>query len=198
MKARKSILLLPYLLTLPLIIFANEIREDNFRNINSISLGENEERIPSKVIRSIISPEEKKTESDKKEEINWISLEKAQILTKENPKTVFIDVYTDWCGWCKVMDKMTFKDQKVIKYVNKHYYAVKLNAESMEEVVFNGVKISKAELAKALGVTSYPTIVLINEKFDMVAPAPGYRKAKEFKELLEKFKNYTLKGGNEK
>lgn len=130
------------------------------------------------------------------QKIQWVSLEEAQRLTKEEPREIFIDVYTDWCGWCKVMDKKTFTDSKVIDYVNKHYYAVKLNAESSKEITFNGQLLTEAELAHAFGVSSFPTIVLINEDFNLVAPAPGYRKAKEFKKMLTEFSDYAEKNSN--
>jgi thiol:disulfide interchange protein len=42
--------------------------------------------------------------------INWLSLEEASSLYESNPKPMFIDVYTDWCGWCKKMDASTFQD----------------------------------------------------------------------------------------
>ena len=135
---------------------------------------------------------DKEQKRDQDEGIHWVSIEEAQALTKENPRTIFVDVYTDWCGWCKVMDKRNFNDDEVIEYVNEHYYAVKLNAESRDQVTFNGTTLSEAELAHAFGVNSFPTIVLINETFDMVAPAPGYRKARDFQKMLEEFKEYSL------
>src|SRR5690606_4382796 len=75
---------------------------------------------------------DKKAKENKK--INWVSIEEAERLTKEAPRKIFVDVYTDWCGWCKRMDATTFTDEAVVDYVNEHYYAVKLNAESKENI----------------------------------------------------------------
>src|SRR4249919_2233805 len=59
-------------------------------------------------------------------EVNWMSIDDVQVAMKKQPRKVWIDVYTDWCGWCKRMDKTTFSDPNVIRYMNKHFYAVKL------------------------------------------------------------------------
>src|SRR5436190_24321530 len=73
-----------------------------------------------------------------KEAINWITIQEAEKLSKKHPRKIVIDVYTDWCGWCKKMDKSTFADKNVATYVNKNFYAVKFNAETQEDIVLNG------------------------------------------------------------
>lgn len=70
--------------------------------------------------------------------INWLSLEEADSLYKTQPKPMFIDVYTDWCGWCKRMDATTFQDPNVAAYLNNNFYPVKLNAETQRAINFNG------------------------------------------------------------
>lgn len=70
--------------------------------------------------------------------INWVSLEEADSLYAINPKPLFIDVYTDWCGWCKRMDATTFKNQQIANYLNTYFYAVKLDAETDEDITFQG------------------------------------------------------------
>ena len=119
--------------------------------------------------------------------INWINIEEAQKLGKDEPRKIFVDVYTDWCGWCKKMDRSTFADQSVVDYVNQNYYAVKLNAESSRKIVFNGHEMTEASLARSMRVSGYPTIVFIDEKFESVQPVPGYRNAEQFKKILKEF-----------
>ena len=58
------------------------------------------------------------------QEINWMSLETAVELQKNTPKKIMMDVYTNWCGPCKLLDKNTFKNKSVVDYVNDNYYAV--------------------------------------------------------------------------
>lgn len=119
-----------------------------------------------------------------KTSINWVTIEEAEQLTKENPRKIFVDVYTDWCGWCKKMDKSTFADPDVVEYVNKHFYAVKLDAESDQKINLKGMDTTGRQLAASFKVTGYPTIVFIDENFHKVTPVPGYRQAKEFKDIL--------------
>src|SRR6187455_2873333 len=70
--------------------------------------------------------------------VKWMTFEEALQKSKKEKRPVFIDVYTDWCGWCKVMDKNTFNDPQVSKLLNEKFYAVKFNAEQTEDVVFQG------------------------------------------------------------
>ena len=72
------------------------------------------------------------------QEINWLTLEEALNAQKDNPKKILMDVYTVWCGPCKLMDKKTFSNTDLINYVNDHYYAVKFNGEGDETINFYG------------------------------------------------------------
>ena len=65
---------------------------------------------------------------------------------EKEPKKIFMDVYTKWCGPCKMLDRNTFSDKKVIEFVNKNYYAVKFNAEGTEEITFEDVDEQMPEL----------------------------------------------------
>lgn len=137
------------------------------------------------------------------QEINWITLEKAVALQKQAPKKIMMDVYTSWCGPCKMLDKNTFQNADVVDYVNKHYYAVKFNAEGNESVDFKGKTFSnpgyKPELAKRRNsqhqlagyfqVSAYPTIVFMDEKGDLIAPIRGYKNPNQLELYLKMFKS---------
>lgn len=122
--------------------------------------------------------------------VNWLTFEEALEKSKTEKRKIFIDVYTDWCGWCKVMDKNTFNDPKVAEILNTKFYAVKFNAEQREDIVFQGNTFKFIEsgrngyhqLAAALlnNQLSYPTVVFLDEEFKMIQPLAGYRKAPEF------------------
>lgn len=131
-----------------------------------------------------------------KTEIKWMTWEEAIAANKKSPKKIFVDVYTDWCGWCKKMDKTTFKDPKVVEYMNKNFYNVKFNAEQRENVAYNGSQLTFRadagrrgvhELAYALldGQMSYPSYVYLNEKEERITISPGYKEKDSFIVELE-------------
>ena len=131
----------------------------------------------------------------KKEGIEWLTLEEAAAKSKIEPRKIVVDVYTDWCGWCKKMDKSTFTDPQVVAYVKKNYYAVKLNAEGKEPISINGKKYNynaqyrahEAAIALLNGQMSYPTTVYLDEKMKIISPVPGYLDVKDFKNILAYF-----------
>jgi len=131
-------------------------------------------------------PLKQEVESDIRNEgsdIQWISFEDAISQSKDDPKKIFIDVYTSWCGWCKRMDQTTFKEETVVDYLNEKYYSVKLNAETRDTIEFRDVKFKyqpqyKAnELAVSLlgGKMGYPSYVILDENFNlMTQPVQSY------------------------
>lgn len=131
------------------------------------------------------------------QEIQWISFEKAVELNKKTPKPLLVDVYTDWCGWCKKMDKETYTNKTIINYINKNFYAVKLDGEQKEDIVFNDYtfKFIKQgrngynEFAAALldGKLSYPTTVFLNDKLELLDRIPGYLDTKTMEQVTTFF-----------
>lgn len=111
--------------------------------------------------------------------VQWMSFEEAVNRSETEPKKLFIDVYTHWCGWCKKMDKTTFTEPEVVKLLNEKFYPVKLDAETRDTIhfrdkVFKYVAEYKAnELAISLlnGKMGYPSYVLLDESFSMLTPA---------------------------
>ena len=122
--------------------------------------------------------------------VQWLTIEQALEKAKTTKRPIFIDVYTTWCGWCKVMDKNTFSDPLVAKLLNEHFYPVKFDGEQKADVAFNGTTYKYVsdgsrgyhELAAALlsNQLSYPTVVFLDENFNLLLPLQGYRKAPEY------------------
>lgn len=127
--------------------------------------------------------------SENKAGIKFMSFEEMNKLQKIKPKKVVVDVYTDWCGWCKVMDQKTFTHKEISKYVNKNYYAVKLDAESSEKVLYKGEVLTSAELASRVwGVSGYPTTVYLDENLSpIVQPISGYLDTTAFNKIVHFF-----------
>jgi len=126
-------------------------------------------------------------------EVQWYSWEEAQVKMQTEPRKIFIDMYTSWCGWCKKMDASTFKDPAVVKNLNENFYAVKFNAEQKETIKYSGhdfqfVKNGRRgyhQLAHSLlnGRMSYPSFVYLNEKMERIMISPGFKKVNQI--LLE-------------
>ncbi len=128
----------------------------------------------------------------KKEKVNWITLAELKEAYAKEAKPIIIDVYTNWCGWCRVMDKETYNKESVASYINEHYYAVKFNAETKDSVEFAGKKFGynpsyKAnELAVYLleGRMGYPATILLSAATAQPAPLSGFLKPSELEPPL--------------
>lgn len=133
--------------------------------------------------------------AQEKPTIQWLTIQEAMELHRENPKKVIIDVYTDWCGWCKRMDVNTFANEDIAKYISENYYAVKLNAEMKDtivagEQVFVNEKPNEKRHPHQLAITflggkmSYPSIVYFDESFNLIQAVPGYQSPESLEPIL--------------
>ncbi|OAD45316.1 thioredoxin family protein [Polaribacter atrinae] len=130
------------------------------------------------------------------ENIKWLGFEEAIELNKANPKPILVDIYTDWCGYCKKMDLNTYSNKTIGDYINKNFYAVKLDGEGKEDIIFNDhtFKFQKEgrrgyhQLAASLmdGKLSYPTTLFLSEDVQLLDKIPGYLD----KEIMEKILVY--------
>jgi thioredoxin-related protein len=121
------------------------------------------------------------------QEIKWLSMDEALAAQKKKAKPIFMDVYTDWCGPCKMLDKNTFQDKAVADYINQNYYAVKFNAEGNSTITYKGKKYSNPqyvadrkgrnamhEFTAFLKVQAYPSMMVFDSKGEVKAPIVGY------------------------
>jgi thioredoxin-related protein len=142
--------------------------------------------------------------SSKKEKIRWLTLAELTTAYNKEARPIIIDVYTNWCGWCKVMDKETYGNDNVANYINNNYYAVKFNAESRETVEFAGkqYKYNPAYKANDLAVyllfgrMGYPTTVLLSAIDGQPAPLSGYLKPSELEAPVKFFGDGAYKNQN--
>jgi thioredoxin-related protein len=131
-------------------------------------------------------------------QIDWMTMDQALAAQKLKPKKIFMDVYTDWCGPCKLLDKKTFSNKKVIRYINQHYYAVKFNGEGTESVTYNNFTYTNPNyqperkgrnaqhfFADALKITAYPSLVFFNETGGVIQALPGYKSPQDLEIFLK-------------
>jgi len=128
--------------------------------------------------------------------VEWYSIEEADSLLKLQPRPLFIDVYTEWCGWCKHMMKTTFAHKGIAAYMNQNFINVRFDAETFDTITFQNKTYTnpgvgrkpKHDLVKFLlgGRYSFPTIVYMgrDRKF---YPIPGYKKVAELESFLVYF-----------
>lgn len=136
-------------------------------------------------------------ESKESDAVNWVSIEEAMEKNKQEPRKIFIDVYTDWCGWCKKMDANTFTHPVIMDYLNNDFYAVKFDAESKEPVTLgdktfvnkNKGNRSTHQFAMALlqGKMSYPSTAYLDEKIQLLGSVPGYMTPAKLEQILAFF-----------
>ena len=129
-----------------------------------------------------------------KEKINWLSINEVQEKLRLNPKPVLVDLYTDWCYWCKVMDKRTYQNEKVIAYINEHFYAVKLNAETKDTISWNKqlytyqpqYKVNQFALFATDRKLGFPSTIIFT-KTDTPVSIPGYLRTGDIESILKYF-----------
>lgn len=142
-------------------------------------------------------------------QIKWMTMNEALAAQAQKPKKIFMDVYTDWCGPCKMLDKNTFTNKRLARYVNKHYYAVKFDGEGTESINYKDFTYTNPNhqperkgrnaqhfFADALRINAYPSLVFFDEKGELIQALPGYKSAQELEIFLkmvasDDYKNIT-------
>ena len=136
------------------------------------------------------------------QEIRWMSMNEALEAQKKQPKKILLDAYTTWCGPCKLLDKNTFSDKKVIDFINKNFYAVKFNAEGTEEVTYQDFRYTNPNyqegrkgrntthfFADALKLRGYPSLVFFKDNGDLIQAVPGYKTPQQLEIYLKMIAN---------
>jgi thioredoxin-related protein len=121
-----------------------------------------------------------KTAPAKKTELRWTKFESAIKAAAEEDKPVMVDVYTDWCGWCKKMDKEVFNHPDVAEALNRMFAIAKVNGESRESITYKDQKTNGIGIAQGFGIRGYPSLIFLDSKGDLLTLIPGYVDAEKF------------------
>lgn len=127
--------------------------------------------------------------------MQWMTVDQMSEIKSPGSKKYLIDIYTEWCGWCKVMDKKTFSDPKVQEKLKDQYHLIKFDAERKDPVIFNGKtyewqaggrKGSNALAIELLnGRMSYPSLVYLDENLKPIKVTSGYKNPEQMIQELE-------------
>lgn len=152
---------------------------------------------------NLIAQSTSKTES----KVQWTNVEEAMDMASKQEKLLFIDCYTSWCGWCKVLDERTFSNDTIAQILNKYYYPVKFDAEGSNDITINS-KTYHAQKRNGKNTThelmsllwegqrggGYPSLVIRKGDFSPVTVEMGFRTASDLEPLLIYFaKEYNKK-----
>jgi len=132
------------------------------------------------------------------QEIKWMTFNEAVTAQKKNKKPIFIDVYTVWCGPCKLLDRKTFTDPEIAKFINENYNAVKFNGEGNEVVTLGKMtyknpgyqetrknsRNSMHEFTTFLKIQGYPSMVILDSKGKIKKSIVGFHTAEQLKAEL--------------
>ena len=124
----------------------------------------------------------------------WLPFNEGMALAAKENKHVVIDFYTTWCHWCKVMDRETFSNPEVKKYLAENFVTIRINAESTsEKVSYRGEELTPVELSRAFGVKGFPSLAYLDREGELVTIVPGFVPAKTFLPLLRYMQNECYK-----
>jgi thioredoxin-related protein len=115
-----------------------------------------------------------------KPQIQWLDWDAGIEQARATGKPILVDVYTDWCGWCKRMDRDVYARPEIREFLTTRYVTVKLDAEASDAARYQGKNYSSSTLAERFKVTSYPTTIFLRANGDHILNVPGYVPADRF------------------
>lgn len=131
---------------------------------------------------------------DAQKKIEWLTISEMEQKMAESPRKVLVKIYTENCSFCKKMDEETFNKSFVADYVNEYYYAVALDANTSEEIVYKGEtykyskngKFGRHELVVELtkGDLSYPSVVFLDDQLNILQSVSGYKEYPLFQQIM--------------
>lgn len=131
-------------------------------------------------------------ETSKADTIVWLSYNEALAKSAAKDQHIFIHFTTRTCGWCRKMERETYKDSSVVRMLNDHFAPVKIWADAHNNIDVEGYQITQSALARQeFGVASYPQFWFVNPDKMKVGPLKGYLPVSRFMQSLEYVRSYT-------
>ncbi len=131
-----------------------------------------------------------------KQSVDWNSWNEGYQKGLNSDKAILVDVYTDWCGWCKKMDKTTYSDKKVIDKIEQHFVPIKFNPEEKKTYTIDGREVNGRQLLKIISNgkhSGYPSTYFLFPDKRKIQGVSGYKGPKAFMKTLKKMVAYKDK-----
>ena len=112
--------------------------------------------------------------------LDWLALDAAVDKAKSQNKHVIVNVYTTWCGYCRMMDKQTFGNDEVAAHLRENFVLAKVNGESSSKVHWQGQEMTERQFARAVGVTGFPATYFLKPNAEMLGGVSGYIRSPDF------------------
>jgi thioredoxin-related protein len=112
--------------------------------------------------------------------LDWLAFDAAAARASKEGKHVIVDIYTTWCGWCKVMERQTYGDSEVANYITRNFVLAKVNGESSAKMHWKGQEMTEREFTRMVGVTGFPTTFFFKPDLDVVGGVPGFIRPHDF------------------
>ena len=112
--------------------------------------------------------------------LEWLAFDAAADKASRQNKHLIVDVYTTWCGWCRVMERETYGNPEVANYLTDNFVLAKVNGESPNKLHWHGEELSERQFARKVGVTGYPATYFMKPDAEMLGGVPGFIRPPDF------------------
>jgi len=125
-------------------------------------------------------------------EVKWMDFNEGYALAKKKNKIMLVDVYTEWCGWCKKMDRDAYAKPAISQVLNTDFISVKFNPEITNVTYsYEGKSYTGEQLAGVISnyqISGYPTTIFIYPKQKKSEVVVGYKNAEQMAPILAEMK----------
>lgn len=125
-------------------------------------------------------PNRSATPAPGEKRLDWLQFDAAATRASQEGKHVIVDIYTTWCGWCRVMDRETYGNPEVADYLKQNFVLVKVNGESSSKIHWKGRELTERQFTREVGVTGFPTTFFLKPDLDVLGGVPGFIRPNDF------------------
>lgn len=109
------------------------------------------------------------------EGVKWYGYEEGMKKARESNRPILLYFYTDWCTWCKKMERDTFSNPQIQELLTQGFIPIRINPESKERIRVDGKEVKAADLARNFGVRGFPASIFLESDGSPISPLlPGY------------------------